>query len=56
MLKYFPLADASQLGKAVVGKGVGRKTIREKHIEEDFKKFKHYTKREDVSAYYNDIQ
>ena len=52
-VKVFP---SRRCLSVVVCNGVGRKTLTEKHIEVDFKKIKYYTKREDVSAYYKNIQ
>ena len=51
-VKVFSSRRCFSVGEGVVYKGVDRKTIREKHIEVDFNKFKYYTKRKDVSAYY----
>ena len=44
-VKVFSSRRCFSVGGGVVGKVVGRKTIREKHIEVDFKKFNYYTKR-----------
>ena len=49
-VKVFSSHRCFSVGEGVVGKGVGRKTIWEKHIEVDFKKCKYYT------AYYKNIQ
>ena len=56
-VKVFSSRRCFLVAGGVVGtEGVGRKTIKEKHIEVDCKTFKYYTKREDVSAYYKNIQ